>query len=143
MTPSELTAALQSWAAAQNLTLTESGNLLYAEPDGWRIALAPDVPDEMDYLKQFEQAMGLLVAAQAETESQLNLGLALAFSSTQRGETLSYRRALKKYSSSVVFTDLNIHLLFVRDDASVEVLPPEAINPFLRDLNRWIAGQKR
>jgi hypothetical protein len=98
---------------------------------------------DMAYLKQFEAAMGLLVDTQAKSDSPLKLGLALAFNSTQRGETRSYRRALKKYTSSVVFTDLNIHLLFVRDDASVEVLPPEAINPFLRDLNRWIAGQKR
>jgi len=45
---------------------------------------------------------------------------------------------LKKYSNSIVFTDLNIHLLLVRDDCSVEHLTPEAVNPFLRNLNRYL-----
>jgi hypothetical protein len=73
----------------------------------------------------------------------LQLGIALGFASTAGGEETSYRRALKKYSNSVVFEDLELSLFLVQDPQRVIVLRPAEVNAFLRDLNTWIAGQKR
>lgn len=71
------------------------------------------------------------------------LGLALAFGSTAFGRHPSYRRALKKYSNSIVFEDLGVSLYLVRGEGDVIVLAPSEINAFLRHLDQWIAAQPK
>ena len=60
-----------------------------------------------------------------------------------RKDRLSYRSALKKFSNSIVFSDLGINLMLVKDDHSVELLEPDEVNGFLMDLNRYIISSAR
>lgn len=109
----------------------------------WGLALCPDQPDVMTYLGAFEAAMRQVIDARQMQKADLQLGIALGFASTAVGEETSYRRALKKYSNSVVFEDLELSLFLVQSAQHVIVLGPAQVNAFLRDLNTWIAGQKR
>jgi hypothetical protein len=111
--------------------------------DHWLVSALGDRPDEKQYLYAFDEAIDRLIGANAELGYDVLMGVALPFSSTEDGQDLSYRRALKKYSNSIIFIDLNISLLLVRDDASLEVIAPDAANPFLRDLNRLIGRARR
>jgi hypothetical protein len=109
----------------------------------WGLALCADQPDVMSYLGAFEAAMRQVIDARQLQQVDLQLGIALGFASTAGGESASYRRALKKYSNSVVFEDLELSLFLVQDPQRVIVLRPAEVNAFLRDLNTRIAGQKR
>lgn len=109
-------------------------------PDGL-LALCPDQPDELAYLAAFEAAVQrLLDARRAQPEQRLGLGV--AFGSTADGEPRSYRRALKKYSRSIIFEDLDLHLFLAIKEGDVIALSPAQVNPFLVDLNRWIAARR-
>lgn len=108
----------------------------------WALALCPEQPTAADYLLAFERSMQALVEAAAAGDGE-RLGLALDLASTERGVPASYRRALKKYSNSIVFEDLGISLLLARADGSLLALAPGEAKAFLRDLNRWIAAQRK
>lgn len=104
------------------------------------LALCPDQPDELSYLTTFEAAMQrLLDARRAQPDAALGLGV--AFASAAQGRPLSYRRALKKYSRSIVFEDVGIHLFLALKEGEVIALSPSEVNPFLVELNRWIAAR--
>lgn len=141
-----LTAAVQAQMAARGglpLPPPPGGpQLRFGGPgDGWLFGLAADQAEPEAYLHAFEAALQRLLTA-AGTGAGEQLGLALAFGSTAAGEPRSYRRALKKYSRSVIFEDLSIHLwLFLTPGELIE-LAPAAVGPFLQDLNRWIAARK-
>jgi hypothetical protein len=96
----------------------------------------------MAYLGAFEAAMQRMVDAHQAGDANLRLGIGIAFGSTAGGRHPSYRRALKKYSNSIVFEDLGLHLFLVHENGAVMELEPSGINLFLRDLDRWIAAQK-
>ncbi len=106
-------------------------------PDWYVVALG-DCPTADDYIRAFAKAMDALVAHSQISETTQDMGLAVAFGTTEGQAVHSYRSVLKKYSRSPVFEDLRIHLLLVRADDSVLHLPPEQINTFLIDLNRYI-----
>lgn len=108
----------------------------------WGLALCPDQPDALAYLGGFEAAMQAIIDAARLQRLDLHLGLALDFASTADGQDRSYRRALKKYSNSIVFEDLGLSLFLVRGQHEVLVLAPQDVNAFLRDLNRFIADQR-
>ncbi|MDH5506413.1 MAG: hypothetical protein OEZ02_04265 [Anaerolineae bacterium] len=142
--------AVQAWFTAQGYHLAPAGHAqvdLCAQraAEEWQVALHGDQTAPMDYLRAFEAGMSQLVAAsQVEGAPTGALALAVAFGSTQRGESLSYRRALKKYTSSTVFADLNIHLLLVGDDQTVQPIPPDEVNAFLRGLDGYVrVGRKQ
>ena len=122
MKKEEVQAAAQAWAEQPGRFVTGLGD--HPEPDA--------------YIRAFDGAMDVLVAYAGSVEEMPQLGLALAFSSAERGEDTSYRQVMKKYTRSVVFEDLQIHLLLARDDGSVEDIPPGEVNLFLIDLNRYI-----
>ncbi len=111
---------------------------LQSETELWGLVLCPDREGGMAYLGAFEAAMQKIVDARRNAPENIRLGLGLAFESTAGGQSPSYRRALKKYSNSIVFEDLGLHLLLVTSTQAVDVLAPDEINPFLRDLDRWI-----
>lgn len=101
------------------------------------LALCPDRDEGMAYLGAFETAMQRVMDARKK-DAALKLGLGIAFASTAAGLSSSYRRALKKYSNSIVFEDLDLSLFLVTGADAIEVLAPNEVNPFLRNLNRWI-----
>jgi len=105
-------------------------------------ALCPDRKVDVAYLGAFEAGMQRVVDAR-RADRELKLGLGIAFSSTAAGQHPSYRQALKKYSNSIVFEDLGLSLFLVKGEGEVLALAPAEVNPFLRDLNKWIAEQKK
>lgn len=115
--------------------------LLFKDGEAWGLVLCPDREEGMAYLGAFEAAMQRVIDA-ATREPKLKLGLGLAFASTAQGQTPSYRRALKKYSNSIVFEDLGLHLFLITGAKAFDILSPSEINPFLRDLDQWIAERK-
>jgi hypothetical protein len=108
----------------------------------WGLALCADQPDALSYLGAFEAAMQQVIDARQLQQADLQLGIALGFASTAGGKEASYRRALKKYSNSIVFEDLDLSLFLVQDPQHLIVLRPAEVNAFLRDLNNWIAQRK-
>lgn len=145
MDTGELHIALSEHFAAQGFSeqAAELGlDLLFAK-DGerWGLALCPDREDEMAYLAAFEAAMQRAIDARQHAGEALKLVLGIAFASTAAGQSLSYRRALKKYSNSIVFEDLGLALYLVTFAETI-VLSPAEVNPFLRNLNDWIAAHK-
>jgi len=111
--------------------------------DGERLGLllCPQREEGMAFLGAFEAAMQRAVDARRAQPEGLDLGLGLAFGSTAAGKRPSYRRALKKYSSSIVFQDLGLSLYLVHGKDKVLALAPEQLNSFLRGLDGWIAEQ--
>ena len=100
-----------------------------------------DYPRPEDYILRFDAAMDELISYSQTAPGFPQLGLAVAFSSTERRSDHSYRRVLKKYTRSIVFADLHIHLLLVREDQSLEVIMPGEVNAFLKNLNPYIQAK--
>jgi hypothetical protein len=96
----------------------------------------------MAYLGAFEVAMQKMVDAHQVQDGNLRLGIGVDFGSTAAGKHPSYRRALKKYSNSIVFEDLSLHLFLVQANGEVIELHPSGVNSVLRDLDRWIAAKR-
>lgn len=117
------------------------GLLFAGGAERWGLALCPDREEGMAYLGAFEAAMQRAVDARQKAGEDLKLGLGVAFASTAAGQSPSYRRALKKYSNSIVFEDLGLSLFLVTGEQTMEVLAPMDVNPFLRNLDTWIAGR--
>ncbi|MBX3047688.1 MAG: hypothetical protein KIT46_08350 [Anaerolineales bacterium] len=144
MNTAELTAALQARMAARGAQpLPPAGPPLplhFASPQGeWWLALAAQQADADACQQAFEAGLQSLLALASQSAAQLVL--AVSFASTTAGQTPSYRPALKKYSNSVIFEDLGIHLWLASQAEWIE-LQPTQVSPFLRDLNRWIASHK-
>jgi hypothetical protein len=114
------------------------GLLFVRDNERWGLTLCPDRKEDMAYLGAFEAAMQLAIDARQKGGDSLKLGLGIAFASTAAGQSPSYRRALKKYSNSIVFEDLSLSLFLVKSEQAVDVLAPDEVNPFLRDLDSWI-----
>ncbi len=143
MDSSELRAALAKRFSTDGYVQQADESLglaLIFRKDGerWGLALCPDKDDGLAYLGAFEAAMQLFVDVRRQ-DANLKIGLGLAFASTMQGNYPSYRRALKKYSNSIVFEDLGLSIFLVTGDEAIDVLGPQEINPFLRDLDKWIA----
>ncbi len=141
----ELHRALAKHFAADAFMETEPGDLpldlvVAKGAERWGLALCPDREEGMAYLGAFEAAMQKMMDSH-QADASTKLGLGIAFGSAAAGKHPSYRRALKKYSNSIVFEDLGLHLFLVQDSGTVLELEPSKVNLFLRDLDRWIAAQ--
>lgn len=103
-----------------------------AEGD-WLVALCSAQDTAAEHLYAFEGAMQLLLDEREKGSARL--GLAVDVVAIENGEQPSYRKALKKYSRSIVFEDIGITLLLVGADR-VTSLEPQQVTPFLGDLDR-------
>ena len=148
----QVLASCKQWFNAQGYDLDEGIEVSVGwrvdisairEEAHWLVTALGDSLDERQYLYDFDGAIDRLIGTSAQLERDAFMAVALPFSSTENGLDLSYRRALKKYSNSIIFLDLNISLLLVREDTSLQMLTSEAVNPFLRDLNRLIGRRGR
>lgn len=143
----DLISVVSNWCGdnGSNFTTAENIENLHRASKGeehWRIVVRADQDAPDDCLHQFESGMDELIAGQSESYPDTNFGYAISFTSTENGDTTSYRRPLKKYSKSIVFDDLNIHLFLARDNGTVEVIALEQANTFLGDLNQYIARKQ-
>jgi hypothetical protein len=109
--------------------------------ENWELALCADREEGMAYLGAFGAAMQKVIDAKQSDGGKTKFGVGISFGSTAAGKHPSYRRALKKYSNSIVFEDLGLHLFLVDESGEVMELEPSVVNLFLRDLDRWIAAR--
>jgi hypothetical protein len=89
----------------------------------------------------FDTAVGQLLKGISRLDARTKYAIAIPFSRTERGERLSYRSILPKYSRSIAFETLNIHLLLVRDDGSVQTIVPGEIRKFLASVSPQIRSR--
>ena len=106
------------------------------ENEKWIIEVKGDYDrNTAQYNVNFDTGMGQLLKSITIIDDKTKYAICIPFSRTERGEKLSYRLILKKYSKSIIFEILNIHLILIRDDESVEIISPENIIKFLTSIN--------
>lgn len=115
---------------------------VWSSKPNWFIVGDGDHPKSDDYIRSFDSLMDNMVAHARSDQKNTYLGIAIAFSSAEKGDKRSYRQILKKYTRSVVFTDLQIHLLLVREDGTAEMIVPIEVNNFLDNLNAYIISKR-
>ena len=113
------------------------------ENEKWIIEVKGDYDrNTAQYNVNFDTGMGQLLKSITIIDDKTKYAICIPFyaicipfSRTERGEKLSYRLILKKYSKSIIFEMLNIHLILIRDDKSVEIISPANIIKFLTSIN--------
>jgi len=107
----------------------ESGNKIDLRAksgcEEWLVEVKGDYDRKVSqYQTNFDTGMGQLLKSITRLDDRIKYAIAIPINSTERKEKFSYRLILPKYSKSLVFEVLNIHLILVRDDKSVEVIAP-------------------
>jgi len=93
------------------------------------------------YNVNFDTGMGQILKSILRQNEKTKYAICIPFSRTERGEKLSYRLILKKYSKSIVFKLLNISIILVRDDESVELIHPKNVSSFLNAIDPIIRAR--
>lgn len=142
MTREELYSAAQVALAAHGYqpsqTATELDVVYVGDAGVLSVVLLAAQPDAFAHLRAFEDGMHRLLAARQQQPSGV-LALALDMHGAAQPGAASYRRALSKYRSSVVFEDAGIGLLLLgHPQHASRWLPPAEVSPFLRQLDRWL-----
>ena len=106
-----------------------------SENEEWLVEVKGDYGKTAQYTVNFDTGIGQLLKNMSRLDKQTKYAIGIPISTTERGEKLSYRLILPKYSKSLAFESLNIHLLLVRDDRSVEVIIPSRVIDFLHSIN--------
>ena len=99
-----------------------------------RLAICFQARGAAEHLMAFEQAMQALLDARQKSDSS-EAYIVLDVEAIEHREAPSYRAALKKYSNSIVFVDLQIGLLLVGSRGVSKILP-EDVNGYLRNLDK-------
>ena len=90
------------------------------------------------YNVNFDTGMGQILKSINTLNEETKYAICIPFSRTERGEKLSYRLILKKYSKSIIFEKLNIHIILVKDDETVDVINPKDVRAFLSTIDTKI-----
>lgn len=93
------------------------------------------------YNVNFDTGMGQILKSITTLNNEIRYAICIPFSRTEQGAKFSYRLILKKYSKSLVFEVLNIYIILVRDDESVEVIPPKDVRALLRNIEPKIRAR--
>ena len=120
---------------------SESGNkidlLAKSKYEEWFVEIKGDYDKETaQYQTNFETGMGQLLKSITRLDDKTKYAIGIPFSRTERLEKFSYRLILPKYSKSLVFEKLNIHLILIRDGKSVEIIKPDEVRDFLSNLSK-------
>jgi len=113
-----------------------SGNNIdvVADKDGdmWLVEVKGDYnKNTAQYNVNFDTALGQIIKSVMIADKEIKYGICIPFSRTERMENLSYRLILPKYRKTIAFERLNISLILVRDDESVQIIEPEQVTQFL------------
>lgn len=124
---------------APHAQLGQPALLILESPSGhrrWVVAILGKESNGEAHLKSFETAMQSLIDYRQNllADEQTRLGLAMPFGNAPNRHAPSYRRALKKYSNSIIFEDLDIHLILLNPAKKPKLLVPEEVNEYLRAL---------
>jgi len=102
------------------------------DSDTWIIEAKGDYDkNPRSYTHSFESAIAQLLKSMVKIGKRFHYAIAIPFSRTERHERFSYRLVLCKYTKSKFFEILNVHLILVRDDKTVEIISPKDVNRFL------------
>ncbi len=119
----------------ENMRLSPGNNVdLVAQKDNekWIVEIKGDYNSSTaQYSVNFDTGMGQILKSISKLNNKVKYAICIPFSRTERGERLSYRLILNKYSKSIAFKTLQIHLILVRDNESVELIYPEGVSSFL------------
>ena len=100
--------------------------------DTWIIEAKEDYDkNPRTYTHSFETAIAQLLKSMVKIGKRFHYAIAIPFSRTEKRERFSYKLILCKYTKSQFFQKLNIHLILVRDNKTVEVIEPKDVNRFL------------
>lgn len=86
------------------------------------------------YNVNFDTGVGQLIKSISVINGNMNYAICIPFTRTEQWEKLSYRLILPKYLKSLVFEKLNINLILIRDDRSVEIIESKDVRNFLKNL---------
>jgi hypothetical protein len=135
---------IKGFETIENVPLNSENNVDLIAKQGnekWIIEVKGDYDrNTAQYNVNFDTGMGQILKSITAINDKTKYAICIPFSRTERGERLSYRLILKKYLKSVVFETLNIYIILVRDDESVDVIPPKKVNEFLSSIDskiRW------
>lgn len=133
--------ALAAYGYQPNETPTELDAIYEGDAGALGVVLLPAQVDARAYLLAFEDGMQRLLAARQQQPAG-GLALALDVANAAQHGAASYRRALNKYRSSVVFEDAGIGLLLLgHPQHGSRWLPPAEVGAFLRQLDRWLLAE--
>ena len=125
--------------SAMGKTINEESLKIFRVENYWSIFILGHSGTPNGHLRNFEAAMQYLVEKRESNFIDHKLGMAINFIPMIEKQNNSYRKVLKKYSRSVVFTDLAIQLFIYLDGKIVQQIEPTEINAFLIHLDRKIA----
>jgi len=141
MRESEAQKALINWFRSQGYTVeTNVGSVAGNKIDiiatkgkkKWIVEVKGDYDkNTAQYNVNFDTAIGQIVKSVTQIKDNILYGICIPFSRTERMEKLSYRLILPKYEKTQVFKRLNIYLMLVRDDKSVQVVDSKNVNNFI------------
>ncbi len=97
----------------------------------WIIEVKGDYDNPKSYTRSFEVAIAQLLKSMVKVGKRFHYAIAIPFSRTERHKRVSYELILCKYTKSKFFEILNVHLILVRDDETVKIIPPKGVNSFL------------
>ncbi len=138
---------LRSWFETRGYSVRENvelegGNsidLVASEREEWFVEVKGDYDANVaQYNVNFDTGMGQLLKGITRLDNRTKYAIGIPISRTERGERLSYRLVLPKYSRSLVFEALNIHFLLVHDDRLVEEIAPDKARYFLSSVDSRI-----
>ena len=145
MKEKEVQKVLKEWFENKGFKVIENVKVNYEnsvdlvatkENEKWIIEVKGDYDrNTAQYNVNFDTGMGQLLKSITIIDDKTKYAICIPFSRTERGEKLSYRLILKKYSKSIIFEILNIHLILIRDDESVEIISPNNVRKFLTSID--------
>ena len=127
-----------SYSEIEKIINWESLNIFRVE-HYWSIVILGHSSTPNDHLRNFETAMQYLVEKRESNFIDHKLGMAINFNPMIERQNNSYRKALKKYSRSVVFAELAIQLFIYQGGKIIQQIDSTEINDFLIHLDRQIA----
>jgi len=117
--------------------LTKVDIIASDDNDTWIIEAKGDYDrNPRTYTNSFESAIAQLIKSMVKVEKRFHYAIAIPFSSTEKHERFSYRLILCKYTKSKFFEKLKVNLILVRDDKTVEIIPPKDVNKFLESYSK-------
>lgn len=126
----------------ENIQINSDNNvdlIAKKENEKWIIEVKGDYDrNTAQYNVNFDTGMGQILKSINRLNEETNYAICIPFSKTERGEKPSYRLILKKYSNSIIFEKLNIHIILVKEDETVDVINPKDVRAFLTTIDTKI-----
>ncbi len=114
----------------------KQGLEIYKIEHEWTIVLLKAQISSEAHNEYFESAIDYLLEIDRKKLPSKHFGLAIDVNAILDGESKSFRKPLKKYSNSVIFEDLGIHILFFAKGEIIIHAESNEVNDLLINLDR-------